>query len=75
MHHALGFKHYQRKRLLDSFAALWTEVDDQQPSKFPSCKKQASDQRDMKNHRKKNQLGVSKNRGTPKWMVYNGKLY
>ena len=22
-----------------------------------------------------NQLGVSKNRGTPKWMVYNGKPY
>ncbi len=21
------------------------------------------------------QLGVSKNRGTPKWMVYNGKPY
>ena len=20
-------------------------------------------------------MGVSKNRGTPKWMVYNGKLY
>ena len=23
----------------------------------------------------KNHLGVSKNRGTPKWMVYNGKPY
>ena len=22
-----------------------------------------------------NDLGVSKNRGTPKWMVYNGKAY
>ena len=22
-----------------------------------------------------NYMGVSKNRGTPKWMVYNGKLY
>jgi len=21
------------------------------------------------------QMGVSKNRGTPKWMVYNGKTY
>ena len=26
-------------------------------------------------HRHQNQLGVSKNRGTPKWMIYNGKPY
>ena len=28
-----------------------------------------------KKRRRENNLGVSKNRGTPKWMVYNGKPY
>ena len=31
-------------------------------------KKQSSDSNDA-------QMGVSKNNGTPKWMVYKGKLY